>query len=114
MIKPGWKRDTCPQCHMPGRIGETFDKALKNEAAAKAHSVRLAGMLIGKLPPITSLPSFIMISITGPTSLPWTLLADFCSNCGVQYIYECQQYAAPLDPAVTNADVGRGPDAPTS
>lgn len=78
MIKPGWKRDVCPQCHMPGRVGERFEKALN-----KSSNIGNPQVIAAKI------ASFVMIRFNGPETLPIALDVDVCDNCGVVYAYKC-------------------------
>ena len=82
MIQDGWKRDVCPNCHMPGRLGERFEKAA-TFGRLSTHRIML---------------------FQGPEALPLHVFADVCDNCGTVYAYECKRYAQP-PPNVTTSDL---------
>lgn len=70
MIQAGWKRDVCPQCHMPGRVGERVQATLRDTDPTATYYTYC---------------SFIRTrDLRGPE-----IHADFCDNCGVLYAYEC-------------------------
>jgi len=70
MITPGWKRrnDVCPQCHMPGRVGQRY--------ARKGETVEMAEKRIG----IPLLYERMIVR------------ADLCDNCGVLYAFSASEY----------------------
>jgi hypothetical protein len=74
VIKPGWKRDVCPQCHMPGRVGERFGIGVPRDDGVRASMMefRYGGVLSSAKEPML------------------ILSADFCDNCGVLYAYEAR------------------------
>lgn len=73
MIKPGWTRDVCPQCRMPGRLGEVYLKAYQ------------------QVPGATKITSITPMVFQGPNG--WSVKVDICINCGVMYAHECVQTA---------------------
>ncbi len=62
MIKPGWKREVCPQCHMPGLVW----KRLHKDRAIPNSSVIAVRWTFGGM----------------------EMHSDVCDNCGVLYVYE--------------------------
>ena len=73
MLKPGWKRELCPQCRQSGRVWQRYTDAL-----IKAGKVERA---------VDSV--FIRITLD---ALETELHADICDCCGVQYVYEAVKY----------------------
>ena len=69
MLKPGWKRERCPQCRQPGRVWERYTEALIKSGTVER-----------------GVDSVFLRVTLGP--LGCELHADFCDNCGVQYCYE--------------------------
>lgn len=68
MIRPGWKRDVCPQCHMPGRLWERWTEAqIANKSLERG--VDSVFMRV----------DYTVLGMEGH--------ADFCDNCGVMYLY---------------------------
>ena len=77
MITPGWKRrnNSCPQCHMSGRVGERFGFGVgpvqNSDGEGTAERTTL---------------KFSYGTIVDGDKL--TVSVDICDNCGVLYAYE--------------------------
>jgi len=93
VIKAGWKRELCPQCRQPGRVGDRVQTAIR---ARKPDGKSLF------VDP--SKTSFVLLKFIGPRELGFSLNADVCDNCGVLYAYEAVALPDPNPERKTDGD----------